>query len=239
MVRRIIYHISSIVQLLFTGVVFVLTTVALVAGAKQHKPAETITWQLYNPALIGGYKPVILGNPLMMGDTTGASLFFNGVNDGLIIPTIPMEGWTRFTIEVLFKPGGTGPSAPRFIHFQDKDANRGTLEVRVTSKKTWYLDTFLKNGKTGTADKGLTLIDSNIQHETDKWYWAALVYDGKKMFSYVNGVKELEGETNFTAMTTGEISLGVRLNKVNWFKGFIREIRFHPAALDALALQQP
>ena len=34
--------------------------------------------------------------------------------------------------------------------------------------------------------------------------------------------------------TKGNISLGVRLNKVNWFKGQIREIRFHSEVLDGL-----
>jgi hypothetical protein len=62
-------------------------------------------------------------------------------------------------------------------------------------------------------------------------------YDGKKMKSFVNGKKELEGEINFSAMTEGKISLGVRLNKVDWFKGQIKEIRFHPEALKSQGLQ--
>ena len=75
------------------------------------------------------------------------------------------------------------------------------------------------------------------QHPADQWYWVALVYDDKKMLSYVNGKKELEGIVDFPPMTSGDISIGVRLNKVNWFKGLIKEIRFHPAALDSLTLQ--
>ncbi|MDB5249422.1 MAG: hypothetical protein JWQ40_3816 [Segetibacter sp.] len=214
--------------------VFSICTIALIAGTNITDPAETITWKIQDPKLVGTYRPQILGNPAITKEPTATSLSFNGVNDGLIIPTIPIEGWSRFTIEVLFKPAGDGPSAPRFVHFQDKESNRGTIEVRVTPKGQWYLDTFLKNGKT---NDGLTLIDSTILHPTDKWYWAALVYDGKKMTSYVEAVKELEGDVNFVPMTTGQISLGVRLNKVNWFKGQISEIRFHPAALDKLALQ--
>jgi hypothetical protein len=62
-------------------------------------------------------------------------------------------------------------------------------------------------------------------------------YDGKKMTSFVNGKKELEGELNLSAMTDGKISLGVRLNKVDWFKGQIKEIRFHPEALQPQSLQ--
>lgn len=208
---------------------------AMMSGKKIAQPSQTIVWKMQDPKLVGNFHPDILGNPLVVNDGAVSSLAFNGINDGLIIPAIPIESWSRFTIEVLFNPAGDGPPAPRFIHFQDKDNNRGTVEVRVTPTGNWYLDTFLKNGKT---DEGLTLIDSTKQHPADKWYWAAMVYDGKKMTSYVNADKELEGDVNFVPMTAGQISLGVRLNKVNWFKGRIREIRFHAGALEKSALQR-
>ena len=196
---------------------------------------KVITWVLSNPKLIGGFSPVVLGNPAVKTDGKDSSIYFNGVDDGLIVPTIPIEGWSKFTIEVLFKPDGSGGKAPRFIHFEDTALNRGTFELRLTNDGQWYFDGFLKNGKT---NKGLTLIDSTKLHPVNKWFWAAIVYDGKKMRSYINGQKELEGEIDLPPMTRGNISLGVRLNKVNWFKGQIREIRFHPVVLDQKALQQ-
>lgn len=65
----------------------------------------------------------------------------------------------------------------------------------------------------------------------------ALVYDGKTMASYINGVKELEGEVTFEPMTNGRTALGVRLNRVFWFRGSIKEVRFHPAAIEPSKLQ--
>jgi hypothetical protein len=59
------------------------------------------------------------------------------------------------------------------------------------------------------------------------------------MASYINGEKELEGDVNVTPMVDGKISLGVRQNKVYWYKGIIREMRFHPAALTPGQLQHP
>ncbi len=214
---------------------FCLIWISLISAKGITDPAQTITWKLHSTGKVGTFKPVVLGKPLVKKNPGGTAIFFNGVNDGLIFPAIPIEGWTRFTIEALFNPAADGPSAPRFMHFEDKDGNRGTMEIRVTPGGTWYLDTFLKNGKT---NKGLTLIDSTILHPAGKWYWAALVYDGKKMTSYVDGRKELEGEVNFVPVSAGQLALGVRLNKVNWFKGQIKEIRFHPAALDQMALQR-
>jgi hypothetical protein len=136
-----------------------ITALNLTVGTKAT--AQTVTWKLKATNKVGAYKPVVLGNPLIVKDPSGTSLSFNGVNDGLVIQKIPIEGWPRFTIEVLFKPDGDGPVAPRFIHFQDKELNRGTFEIRLTPKGQWYMDTFLKNGKT---DMGLTLIDSTKLH---------------------------------------------------------------------------
>jgi Concanavalin A-like lectin/glucanases superfamily len=195
---------------------------------------KTITWQLNNTSLIGSLHPTILGNPEVKNERKESSIYFNGKTDGLVVPGIPIEGWSKFSIEVLFKPDGDGPVDPRFIHFEDTAKNRGTFELRLTKDGQWYFDGFLKNGKT---NKGLALIDSTKRHPVNQWYWAALVFDGKKMYSYINGRKELEGEFDFPPMTAGNTSLGARLNKVNWFKGQIREIRFHNAVLNGKSLQ--
>jgi hypothetical protein len=194
---------------------------------------KPVTWQLKDTRQIGKFSPLVLGNPVVKTEGKDSSIYFNGTTDGLVVPAIPIEGWSAFTIEVLFKPDSDGTPAPRFIHFEDTALNRGTFELRLTKNGQWYLDEFLKNGKT---NKGLTLIDSTKLHPANRWYWAALVYDGNKMYSYINGQKELEGEIDFPPMTKGNTSLGVRLNKVNWFKGQIREIRFHPEALQARKL---
>ncbi|TDH21624.1 LamG domain-containing protein [Segetibacter sp. 3557_3] len=221
-----------------TRCIFLLTVcilaVLFISGKHIPEPAQTITWKINSTRQIGEFKPEVIGKPVVIKDKTGSTVAFNGINDGLVVPTIPITGWTRFTIEVLFKPDVDGPSAPRFMHFEDADGNRGTFELRITPMGEWYLDAFLKNGK---LNKGLTLIDSTILHPAGKWYWAAMVYDGRKMTSYVNGQKELEGEVELVPMLVGRLALGVRLNKVNWFKGQLKEIRFHPAALDQMALQ--
>ena len=199
-------------------------------GLKRIDPPGSIIWVMKDTSLVGGFAPVVLGTPSIVHDDAGTCLSFDGIDDGLIIPVNPVENWKQFTIEILFKPDADGPTAPRFMHFQDKTGNRGTIELRLTSGGQWYLDTFLKNGKT---NKGLTLIDSTKLHPAGQWYWAALVFDGKKMIDYVNAKPEHEGLVELEPMGSGEISLGVRLNRINWFKGQIREVRFHPVVLDS------
>jgi hypothetical protein len=111
--------------------------------------AQDITWKLNNLNLIGNTKPEVLGKPVVINDNGHESLAFNGMNDGLVVTNVPIEGWKQFTIEVLFKPDGDGPAAPRFIHIQDKDGSRVTFELRLNENKQWFLDTFLKNGRAG------------------------------------------------------------------------------------------
>ena len=207
--------------------------IALIPVAVLVSP-PTVTWHLKNTTHIGEFSLTTLGNPFVKVEGKDSSIYFNGINDGLVVPTIPIEGWSAFTIEVLFKPDSDGSPAPRFIHCEDTASNRLTFELRLTKNEQWYFDGFLRNGKT---KKGLALIDSTKQHPANKWHWAALIYDGHKMYSYINGQKELEGEIDFPSMTKGSTSLGVRLNKVNWFKGQIREIRFYPEAMEAKSLQ--
>ncbi|WP_165758928.1 pectate lyase [Niastella yeongjuensis] len=184
---------------------------------------KNVIWHLNDPKQVGGFNPVVLGDPITKVEGNDSSIYFNGITDGLVLPEIPLAGWSHFTIEVLFKPDSDGPVAPRFVHFEDSSLNRGTLELRLTKDKQWYLDGFLKNGKT---KKGITLIDSTKLHPADSWHRVALVYDGKKMYTFIDGKKEGESDMDFPLVTKGNISLGVRLNKKDWFKGQIREVRF-------------
>ncbi len=182
------------------------------------KPGEkTIVWHGNE---LNRYNPVVWGNP----QVKDSSVYFNGSSDGLVFANIPIEGWPTFTIDVLFKPDASGPIAPRFLHFEDTALNRGTLELRLTNNGQWYLDGFLKNGQT---KKGHTLIDSTKLHPANSWHRASLVYDGRKMYTYIDGQKEGESEMDFPVVTKGSLSLGVRLNKKDWFKGEIREVRFY------------
>jgi hypothetical protein len=199
------------------------------------KPAEaTVIWKLENPAEVGGLATEVKGAPQVAAEAGAKALVFNGKSDGLIVPVNPVAGMAQFTIEVLIKPDGTGDEEQRFIHIQDSREGRIMIETRVTKDKHWALDTFLFTDK----DHSRPLLDKTILHPTDQWHWVALVYDGKKMANYINGVKELEGEVSISPMLAGRMSIGVRQNMLYWYKGAIRELRFHPSALAPAALQR-
>jgi hypothetical protein len=193
-----------------------------------------IVWTLSNTAVIGGQKPQVLGAPRIVDMSAGGpALKFDGQTDGLILPVNPIAGWPSFTIEVLFRPDANGPRAQRFLHIADRLGSRVLIETRTTDGKSWILDTYLAGSK-----KRRTLRNRTKRHPADKWAWVALVYDGRKMVHYVNGMREFEGRTVFPPMADGTTSLGMRLNQVFWFKGSIKEVRFSPTALAPDILQR-
>ncbi len=194
--------------------------------------AEPVVWRLDQTASIGGLAPTVLGAPKVVTDAGVPAVLFNGTTDGLFVPANPLAGWKAFTVEILFSPAEGGLEAQRFVHIQDP-VWRVMIETRLDGKGGWWLDTFL-----GNNTKGQPLIEPKNVHPTGRWYWVAVSYDGRHMVHYINGVKELEADTEFGPMTAGQISLGVRQNKVFWFKGGIREVRFSPTALAPAALQR-
>ncbi len=193
---------------------------------------ETI-WLLDNQAKIGGHAVTIFGEPALRTEAGAAAIWFDGVQDGLWLRDIPFSGQSQFTIEILFQPAADGPTEQRFFHSEDTQGRRALIETRLDGKGGWWLDTFIV---TPAAGPGVTLVDPRCVHPTGRWYWAALRYDGKTMAHFVNGRKEREERVPFEKFGPGQTSLGVRQNKVHWFKGAIREVRFHsrPVADDDL-----
>lgn len=216
--------------LLFAALLAPLGAADQPALSLSNGPAATI-WRLDQTAQVGGLAPTVLGEPRVVTEPEGKAVWFNGTSDGLFLPVNPLAGCPQFTVEVLFKPDEGGLEAQRFVHISDPEW-RVMIETRLDGKGGWWLDTFI-----GNNTHGLPLIDAKRVHPTGRWYWAAVSYDGRHMTHFINGEKELEGDFAFGPMIAGQVSLGVRQNKVYWFKGCIREVRFHPVALAPAALQ--
>lgn len=207
-------------------------------GASTFLPAETPAsdiWRVDNLKTIAGAPVELWGNPTLASEASAAAIRFDGKSDGVIVPLVPVANWKSFTIEMLFSPEADGGEEQRFFHIQDAQGRRILLELRTLPDAHWCLDTFLY------SDSGhrLALMDRARAHPAGRWYWVALTYDAGRMTHFVNAVKECEGDILFEPMSeTGRTSLGVRQNKVSWFKGAIREVRFTPAALPAEKLQR-
>lgn len=172
----------------------------------------------------------VVGHPKIYQDRRAGMMEFDGRADGLIFSADPLEGLASFTIELLIRPDVDGPPEQRFFHTEDKAGRRVLVELRLDSvTRHWCLDTYLH----ASPSEHRALIDRSQTHSSGEWHWVSLVYDGSTMAHYVDAVKEQEGPVRFPPMSTGQTSIGVRLNRQAWFKGAIREVRIYDRALAA------
>ena len=203
---------------------------ALAAPAASQTPG--VEWRLDSLERIGGHAVTIVGQPTVVDTDRGRAVAFDGIDDGLLIASNPLAGLSRFTIEVVFQPAAAGPEEQRFLHFEESQTgNRALIELRMNKDGRWALDTFLRS-----PEPGLTLLDRAVTHTSAEWHVARLSYDGRTMTHFVDGVREGHGDVVFRPLRDGQTSIGMRQNRVSWFKGLIHTVRVIPEAARVIAL---
>jgi hypothetical protein len=200
------------------------------AGRAVRAPGAAVRevlWTLDSLHTIGGHAVTLAGAPRIVNTDLGPAVEFDGRGDGLFLDVNPLAGLERFTIEATFEPLPGGGEEQRFLHVQEAESeDRALLELRVLPDGRWCLDTYLRRDGVG-----LTLIDRTAAHPLGRWHVATLVYDGRTLAHYVDGRREAAGSLAFRPLGAGRTSIGVRQNRVSWFRGRIRAIRFVPDAV--------
>ncbi len=211
--------------------VIILLLSALTGFAQENKPREkSVTWKVNNLKKISGNKVEVLGDPKIIKTDKGKAILFDGVDDGIFINVNPIVGADEFTIEAIFRPDADGAKEQRWLHIEDLESveSRALLETRLVGNE-WFLDTFIKSG-----ENRLPLYAENFKHPLGEWFHVALVFDGSEMRHYINGKLELSGKLAVKPFGKGRVSIGVRQNKVFWFKGAVRKARFTNRAVSPL-----
>lgn len=197
----------------------------LLALSMAANPADKI-WVFDRLDKIGGHAVKVEGHPKVVKTPIGKAIQFNGVDDALFLDVHPLAGAEQFTWEVIFMPDTDGKPEQRFFHFQeDGSTNRMLFETRVAAGQ-WCLDSFVQSSAGSKA-----LMDRAKLHPAGAWYHVAAVYDGKEFRNYVNGIREGEAGVKLSPQSAGKTSVGVRINRVDYFKGKIRMARMTPRAL--------
>lgn len=216
---------------------FVLSLCSLLASA-QPVP---VTWTFDRLDRIGGVATRVEGNPKIVDTPLGKAIQFNGVDDALWIEQHPLAGAETFTFEAIFRPDG-GAFEQRWFHLAERDPKtrllasaehpkgpdthaRFLFEIRVVDNQ-WYLDAFV-----GGPGYNKPLIFKDKLHPIGQWYHVAQTYDGKTYRSYVNGQLQGEEDIAFKPQGEGAASVGARINRLNYFNGAVRQVRFSPKAL--------
>jgi len=208
-------------------------TMALALGLTLAAPADTpdqMVWNFDRLDRIGGHPTTILGEPRVIQTPDGKAIEFNGKDDAIFVNVHPLAGAETFTWEAIFRPDG-GQAEQRWFHLEESPAtgldsnNRMLFEIRVVDGR-WCLDAF---NKSGAAQKAL--LNRNSLHALGAWYHVAAVYDGKEFRNYVDGVQDGAGEVALAPQGPGQTAVGMRLNKVFYFKGAVHSARFTRRAL--------
>lgn len=203
--------------------------ICVLAASSAGEP-EQETWIFDNLDHIGGRATTVLGHPRVIDSPVGKAIEFNGVDDAIMLDVHPLAGAETFTWEAVFRPDG-GNAEQRWFHLEENPADgananhRMLFEIRVVDGK-WCLDAFDKS-----ASGQMTLIDRTKLQDLGVWYHVAAVYDGHVFRSYVNGILQGEGAVQLAPQGAGRTAIGVRMNRVNYFKGAVHLARFTRHAL--------
>ena len=191
-------------------------------------------WIFDNDNEVSDYKIHRSGSPVIISTFLGDATWFNGKNDGYFMTIHPLAGAKKFTIEALIRPDG-GNFEQRWLHLESQDDlsappglsdTRILYEIRVIGSY-WYPDAFIHGEGYRQA-----LRQPDRLWPTGQWHHVAQTYDGSTYRSYVNGTLQCLADVAFTPQGAGRCAVGVRLNKVNFFHGAIRSIRFSRYASD-------
>ena len=180
-----------------------------VVVAAQPAPVVT-TWRLDGLSRAGSDAIEVIGSPAVVQTEIGAAIQFNGKSDGLLIARNPIEGLSRFTIEVLFAPDSDGPIEQRFLHIQEGtvENRRALIELRLNNGR-WALDTYLRHDA-----EQMTLLDLSRTHTSAAWHVATMTFDGTTQ--RFRGRRRGGLGAVFLPLAQGNIDC-VRQNRV-WFK---------------------
>ncbi len=199
----------------------------LVLKPEEHNvSARSVTWRINNLENIGGNPITIIGHPQVIDLSGKKAVLFDGRSDGIRVDSNPIAGARSFTVEAVFRPDPAGSKEQRWFHIQeDTGDDRVLLETRLVGDE-WFLDTYIKSGESNR-----TLYAQDFKHPVGDWYHVAIVYDGSEMRHYVDGKMELSGPLTIEPLGKGRTSIGVRMNRVYWFRGAVSEARFTLRAL--------
>jgi hypothetical protein len=194
-------------------------------------PGATV-WLFDRLKDIGGHPTTVFGRPRVIDSPVGKAVLFDGVADALFVSNHPLSGAATFTWEAIFRPDG-GQTEQRWFHLSEQDpatgadtGNRMLFEIRVAGDQ-WYFDAFNSSGTDSKA-----LMNPKALHPLGVWHHVASVYDGTEFRNYVDGVQEGSARVSLAPPHgPGRASVGVRINKVCYFKGAVHLARFTPRAL--------
>jgi hypothetical protein len=207
---------------------------AIPAADAGADPMGAVTWTIDDLKSIGGHAVTVRGNPTVIDTPAGKAVQFDGQGDALVIDDLPIATWPRFTAEVLMRPDTGGVQAQRYFHMKENPSEHRVLFETRLFGNNFVPDVFVESSVGEAA-----LYTQKSMFPLGAWYSIAVVVDGQRARSYVNGVEQATANIGFQALKPGRTSLGMRINEKYFFKGALRLARFTPRPLAPDELLKP
>ena len=159
------------------------------------------------------------------------ALYFDGVNDYVVIPNSPSLNPKRITMAmwVMFNT----------IPYTSQIALNKEYQYRLIAGDVDTYHLSIRYATTVTAWSGGTLIGNTVL-KAKVWYFAVATYDGAKWRLYLNG--KLDGEKSESgdlAITTNNLLLGCYTPTGGyWFNGYIASVYIYARALSDSEIYQ-
>ncbi len=214
--KKSIYYVSILIcqLIIFTSI----------DGFAQNKKSEVV--YIISDLIDAKENVTVVGNPLKIDSPYGRAVQFNGKDDAIFIDEMPLKDLSEITIEMIIRFDRGGSLEQRYFHTGTMKKDRVLMEMR-SNADTWYLDGMFESRK-----KWVVLISPELTHPLDEWYHIAFTVKDGEQATFVNGQKELEGDVDFSPIKKGKTSIGVRQNKISWFKGAIYSIKITDRVLN-------
>lgn len=181
----------------------------------------------------GGNNGTLVNGPTWKtgGDcVSGSCLQFDGSDDYVELPTSALGNWNELTYEVWVKaPQYAGSLWPAFIgsYTTGTSYNNQFGIWQNTNHLHLEVDTNIGNYP----------MQGQLSIPWNTWFHAVMVYNGSKLTEYINGVagKSISASGNLKSVT--KLRIG-DIGNMNFFNGFIDEVRIYNAALPTAQIQQ-
>jgi len=174
------------------------------APTGKQRPA---VWTFDRLDHIGGFPAIVVGHPRIIKTPLGKAVEFNGVDDAIFIDNHPLAGAETFTFEVFFRPDRGGAAEQRWFHLSTLDPKTGQdTDTRIMfDPRDWGA---MVSRSSGQRTQRLPAIDRpDLLHPLGTWHHVAMVYDGKELRRYVNGVFERKVALEFSPEAPGHSSV--------------------------------
>lgn len=240
-VRKIMYKYLFIVLLYFN---LSLSQIPNIDNAASAWLFDEGTGETASNYIIGGPEGMIVGGANWVEGLYGNALEFDGMDDGVEIPSNPLLGAHALTVQAYIKPYSIPDyeSSKIFNIGIDRDTpgkDRFMLDILPDGNK-WILSNFMSI-EGNVLDPEDELMISGPSHGCNKWYHVAMVFDSVslnmvKVNHYVDHSLEHQWDYNLDTLKSGASYIGERYEAKgsgvrNYFHGVIDNVVLHNFAL--------